>query len=279
MGKLRRYYSKILLFGEYAVIHGSPALAIPCQKFFGQFSKEKIEYDLQEFWDYVKTLKFEHTSLNIEKLEQDIKEGISFETNIAIGYGLGSSGALCAAVFDRYFENTIRLEIHVLKNILAQIESFFHGQSSGMDPLVSFLQSGILKHKNGNMELINKSSKKWKFYLVDTGIPRSTEPLVKLYMEKYKDKSYQNEVNQLIVLNKICIENYLKDSEDLGENFSKLSKLESVLFNDMIPENMKEIYGQKGLKLCGAGGGGYFLGLCKKEETPSIEEFPLIIID
>ena len=156
------------------MIHGSPALAVPCKKFFGQFSKGPSSYDLRAFWEYLKSLKFQHVSFNQDRLAQDLSDQIVFETNIAIGYGLGSSGAFCAAVFDRYFDRPKRLEIKALKNILAQIESFFHGKSSGLDPLVCYMQSGILKHADEEVELITKSSKKGQFYIVDTGISRST---------------------------------------------------------------------------------------------------------
>jgi mevalonate kinase len=51
------------------------------------------------------------------------------------GYGVGSSGALVAAIYDRYaqdkitvLENLTREKLLQLKNIFSQMESFFHGK-------------------------------------------------------------------------------------------------------------------------------------------------------
>lgn len=268
-----------MLFGEYAVIHGSPALAIPCKKFYGQFSKGHSSYDLTKFWEYLKNENFAHVSFNEELLNRDLKNQVSFETNIAIGYGLGSSGAFCASVFDRYFDRLKRFEITDLKNTLAHIESFFHGKSSGLDPLVSYLQSGILKHSNEELELVAKSTQKRSFYLVDTGISRSTEQWVKVYLEKYKDKSYQQGIRNLIMLNKKCIEQYINGGENLKDCFTELSNLEFELFHEMIPQSFLETFTKHQLKLCGAGGGGFFLGMSTTDEVPEIEKYPVIKVD
>ncbi len=268
-----------MLFGEYGVIHGSPALALPLKKFYGEFAKGTSDYDLSNFWEYLKSLTFSHASFNQTRFEQDLREQKVFKTNIAIGYGLGSSGAFCAAVFDRYFDRPHRIQILELKKMLARIESFFHGESSGLDPLVSYLQTGILKHPNQDLELIAKPSEKWNFYLVDTGMARSTEKWVKLYLEKYKEKNYQNQISKLIDLNKQSIEHYLRDSNSLYNTFAQISVLEQEIFKEMIPPSFEKTYSNLQLKLCGAGGGGYFLGLCQDGEIPMLKDYAVLRVD
>ena len=64
------------------------------------------------------------------KLDSDIENGLYFESTIPESYGLGSSGAVVAAIYESYKQEVgVDLEINDLKLILSNIESFFHGQS------------------------------------------------------------------------------------------------------------------------------------------------------
>jgi mevalonate kinase len=58
--EFKKFYSKILLFGEYTIINGSQGLAIPLDKFYMKFTFEKDEFVfeksnelLQEYSNYV----------------------------------------------------------------------------------------------------------------------------------------------------------------------------------------------------------------------------------
>jgi mevalonate kinase len=57
-----------------------------------------------------------------------------FDSTIPQGYGVGSSGALVAAIYDKYaqdksrFSRTHSRKIITVKNIFSQMESFFHGK-------------------------------------------------------------------------------------------------------------------------------------------------------
>ena len=77
-----------------------------------------------------------------------MKDGLYFDSSIPQGYGVGSSGALVAAIYDKYasdkitvLENLTRDKLLKLKSIFSMMESFFHGKSSGLDPLNSYLSS------------------------------------------------------------------------------------------------------------------------------------------
>ena len=91
---------------------------------------------------------------NINKLEEDLNNGLFFESSIPEGYGLGSSGALVAALYNAYVINPIEGRVDIkqndlltLKRIFAQIESFYHGTSSGLDPLICYLRQPVLIKK------------------------------------------------------------------------------------------------------------------------------------
>ena len=150
------FYAKILLFGEYGIINDSKALTIPFNLFKGALKKEKKFLNnslvsnkiLCKFNDYLKT---QNLKLNLKKFGSDIEEGLYFDSTIPEGYGVGSSGALVAAVYERYAINRISIlenldikKLLKLKIIFSKMESFFHGNSSGLDPLNSYLSIPIL---------------------------------------------------------------------------------------------------------------------------------------
>src|SRR5699024_9525022 len=165
------FYSKILLFGEYGIIKDSKGLSIPYNFYNGAL---KIESDLSEkkkqsneslarFADYLSELEsdvFPELSFDIEGMREDVRNGLYFDSSIPQGYGIGSSGALVAAVYDKYannkitvLENLTRDKLIQLKKVFAEMESFFHGTSSGLDPLNSYLSLPILINSPENIEM------------------------------------------------------------------------------------------------------------------------------
>ena len=90
-----------------------------------------------------------------------------FDSSIPQGYGVGSSGALVAAIYDEYasdkitvLENLTRDKLLQLKTIFSEMESFFHGKSSGLDPLNSYLSIPILINSKDNIEVTGIPSQK-----------------------------------------------------------------------------------------------------------------------
>jgi len=87
-----------------------------------------------------------------------------FDSSIPQGYGVGSSGALVAAIYDTYAidkieatETLTRDKLLRLKEIFSLMESFFHGKSSGLDPLNSYLSIPILMILEDNYKAIQNS--------------------------------------------------------------------------------------------------------------------------
>ena len=151
----KKFFSKILLFGEYGIIKNSKAIVIPYKKYYGslKFSSklDNVQKDsninLKQLSKYIKNNEFVSNKINTLKLDSDIKNGLYFESTIPESYGLGSSGAVVAAIYESYKQEVgVDLEINDLKLILSNIESFFHGQSSGIDPLSSYVQKLSLIH-------------------------------------------------------------------------------------------------------------------------------------
>jgi mevalonate kinase len=304
------FYSKILLFGEYGIIKDSKGLSIPYNFYNGALkvsenpSNEAIKSNesLKRFAVYLAQLQTEQPELvtfNLEVLNQDIERGMYFDSSIPQGYGVGSSGALVAAIYDKYANNTItvlenltREKLLQLKAIFSQMESFFHGKSSGLDPLNSYLSLPILINSKDNIEPTGIPSQttngKGAVFLLDSGIIGETAPMVNIFMENLKDQGFRKMLkNQFVKHTDACVENFLQgDMKSLFSNTKKLSKVVLNNFKPMIPEKFHNIW-QNGidtndyyLKLCGSGGGGYILGFTQDLEKAkkSLRDYKLEVV-
>lgn len=285
----KSYNAKILLFGEYTIITGSPALAIPINQFSGKWAfadknqANILQADLNNFADYLDEIcgnEDNQVDLDVKKFRLQLGEGLYFQSNIPRGYGAGSSGALCAAVFERFSKNKITVtentDLRELKNKLAKLESFFHGSSSGIDPLICLINQPVLIKPDqiclARLPLSGDS--KGAIFLLDTGIERKTEPFVRLFLEKCKDDHFAKICReQLAFYNENAIQHFLNSRwKELYESVRQISWIELEYFNEMIPEEFLSAW-RKGveqdlyqLKLCGAGGGGFILGFTKDVE-------------
>jgi len=281
------FYSKILLFGEYGIIKDSKGLSIPYNFFKGALKKDKNPSDesvksnenLNLFVDYLETLDANLVSFDFQSLKADVESGMYFDSSIPQGYGVGSSGALVAAIYDKYakdkitvLENLTREKLLKLKAIFSEMESFFHGKSSGLDPLNSYLSLPILINSKDNIEATGIPSQKQEgkgaVFLLDSGIIGETAPMVGIFMENMKQEGFRKMLkDQFIKHTDACVDDFLKgDIKSLFSNTKQLSKVVLNHFKPMIPKQFHELW-KKGietndyyLKLCGSGGGGYILG-------------------
>lgn len=304
------FYSKILLFGEYGIIKDSKGLSIPYNFYNGALKVDehpsaeaiKSNESLRKFVLYLEQLQNEQPELvtfNLATLKADVTRGMYFDSSIPQGYGVGSSGALVAAIYDKYandkitvLENLTREKLLQLKNIFAQMESFFHGKSSGLDPLNSYLSIPILINSKDNIEATGiptqSTTGKGAVFLLDSGIVGETAPMVNIFMENLKDQGFRTMLkNQFVKYTDACVENFLGgDIKSLFSNTKKLSKVVLNNFKPMIPEEFHGIW-QKGidtndyyLKLCGSGGGGYILGFTEDLEKAknSLKDYKLEVV-
>ncbi|MGV6828985.1 MAG: mevalonate kinase family protein [Flavobacteriales bacterium] len=284
------FYSKILLFGEYGIIKDSKGLSIPYNFYKGALKMDSLNTEikkqsnttLKQFFEYLNTLQQEKNSLvtfNLDQFSKDVENGIYFDSSIPQGYGVGSSGALVAAIYDKYahdkitvLENLTREKLLKLKTIFAEMESFFHGKSSGLDPLNSYLSLPILIHSTQHIEPAGIPSQpqnaKGAVFLLDSGMTGETAPMVQLFMENMKQEGFRKMLkDQFVIHTDACVDDFLKGNiKSLFKNIKQLSKVVLDNFKPMIPKEFHSLW-KKGidtnayyLKLCGSGGGGYMLG-------------------
>jgi len=301
------FYSKILLFGEYGIIKDSKGLSIPYSFYNGALKKDKNPSDeainsnasLKNFVLHLKQMNEEVVAFNLEALQKDVDAGMYFDSSIPQGYGVGSSGALVAAIYDKYaknkitvLENLTREKLLKLKSIFSQMESFFHGKSSGLDPLNSYLSIPILIHSKDNIEATGIPSQttdgKGAVFLLDSGIIGETAPMVSIFMENMKQEGFRSMLkDQFIKHTDACVDDFLKgDIKSLFKNTKQLSKVVLNNFKPMIPNQFHELW-KKGidtneyyLKLCGSGGGGYILGFTENFEKAkqSLKAYKLEVV-
>ncbi|MBT0536977.1 mevalonate kinase family protein [Riemerella anatipestifer] len=280
------FYAKILLFGEYGIIENSQGLTLPYSFYKGtlKFSDLSSDFERQsnqsllKYTDYLQSLALpKDFELNVSELKKDINKGLFFDSNIPQGYGVGSSGALVAAIFDRYSlkkynpEHISKEDLKQLKKVFGELESYFHGKSSGIDPLICYMNLPILIENKENVDRVSipkEQQGKGAIFLIDSGVVGETGPMVQIFFEKLKQEGFRKTLKEeFIRYNNACIEAFLKkDMNPFFKNLRKLSLWAYENFRPMIPEGIFNAW-KKGLdtntyylKLCGSGGGGYILG-------------------
>ena len=304
------FYSKILLFGEYGIIKDSKGLSIPYNFFKGALKTDenpsedaiKSNKSLIAFSNYLENLSKDNPELvtfDLACLKKDVDKGMYFDSSIPQGYGVGSSGALVAAIYHKYaqdkitvLENLTREKLLKLKSIFGAMESFFHGKSSGLDPLNSYLSLPILINSQDNIESASIPSQnmegKGAVFLLDSGSTGETAPMVQLFMEKMKQEGFRSMLkDQFIKHTDACVEDFVDGNvKSLFGNLKQLSHVVLDNFKPMIPAKFHELW-QHGidtndyyLKLCGSGGGGYILGFTEDIEKAksALKDYQLEVV-
>lgn len=291
------YYAKILLFGEYGIIEDSMGLSIPFNKFNGALKVGNAgdafaiqsNKDIKAFYVYLKECEEAGTlecHFDLDRLIHDIDKGLYFDSSIPQGFGVGSSGALVASLYDAYCTDKITIkqgqkgdEILTLKQTFSKLESFFHGKSSGLDPLICYLNLPVLIRSKTNLNTVGlpmpDENGKGAIFLMDSGIPGQTQNMVSIFLEKCKQEGFRHLIkHQFKKYNDECIDAFLKrDFKPLFHSLKQLSQLVYDNFSPMIPDNYKKLW-KEGidsnsyyLKLCGSGGGGFILGFTQDYEA------------
>ena len=269
------FNSKILLFGEYGIIHDSDALSIPFKKFNGFLSisdllseDQKISNrNLESLYEYIIQEEYLNDIINSDNLKEEIDSGLYFDSNIPIGSGLGSSGALVSSILSRYSKVNLKsFSNSEIKKIMSLVESKFHGNSSGFDPAVSYFNKPML-YSNQKIKLIERIAfKDFKVYIIDSQIDSSTKKMIKVFEDKISKSEFRLFFNSKFINNtNQCIDHLINTSELFRDSVKELSNDTLHNFQEMIPEKLKNKWkeGIKNdsyyIKLCGSGGGGFFL--------------------
>ena len=271
-----RYYSKVILFGEYSMIFDATALMIPLKRFSAQWqfpqSRNRAasltsNQSLKRFCQYLSEKEELSNLFDLQALRKDLDDGIFLASNVPSGYGLGSSGTLVAAVYDRYAvqktDDCLRL-----KSIFSLMESYFHGSSSGIDPLQCYLGQPF-KITSDGVQLLSDDFLKRDVHicLIDTKIKSNTKPLVNHFKAQRENPEFLNRFQaEYVPCVTSCINSMIDGNKDIFfKSLKQLSKGQLEFLRPMITDNTLDLFTADydfhfGVKISGSGGGGYVLG-------------------
>ncbi len=295
MSKDSTYPSKIMLVGEYGVVAGGSALTIPFNLYKAKVrgkgdiprgkegQAELSRQHLEKIFSYISGLPENsfHAGPDLDLFTAK-KHDYWLDMNIPAGYGLGSSGAVSAAIYDLFFPGAEKLTLEQQRDDLALIESFFHGKSSGVDALTCHSKSALYFHTDGSIRRVemdpSRISGGYRLFLLDSGEHFETAPLVEYFLNQMEISGYASSIRyEFLVINQKLIEIFLGKREgDPALLFRAISDFQFTHFRRMIPESMIEawlegqISNEYYLKLNGSGGG-FMLGICHESFKESLE--------
>lgn len=267
------YPAKVLLFGEHTILRGGRGLAVPHKSLNLEWEKSSPDESLLRFCDYLKA-NISQDILDTNSLEDHLLEDWRLVGNIPTGYGLGSSGAVCAAILDRYgTEKATSISREALRSLLAKMEAYFHGDSSGTDPLICYLGQPMLLGGGEAPRPVNLP-RGWadRFFLIDTGRTRKASTLIRKFTEAYDgNPEFAKLVNEVWKPKADAAINALlaNDQVAMSEAFVAVSKFQQKHLRTFIPKFIRKqwIGPNYHLKICGAGGGGMLLGLANEPDA------------
>jgi len=260
----RTYPAKVLLIGEYAVLYGGTALGLPYTPFSARWANGKnADPQLNLFLKFLKEKPELSQCLDLEAFSTDLQQGLFLDSSIPLSSGLGSSGAVVSAVWDRY---GIDKQNSQLRKIFSQMEGFYHGNSSGLDPLIIYHQKPILLN-NAGVSLVSSEipfeTNNYKISLIDSGQKRDTHVWVNKFKNKMENPEFEHAFHlDFLSANEQIIDAFLNsESDKIFSLWKSISSYQLKHMPEFIPEHLKSIWmtENSAYKLCGAGGGGYFL--------------------
>lgn len=271
-----RYYSKVILFGEYSMIFDATALMIPLKRFsaqwqlplsFNRAASLPSNQSLKRFCQYLSENETLSNLFDLQALKKDLDDGLFLASNVPSGYGLGSSGTLVAAVYDRYAVQKTDDYLQ-LKTLFGQMESHFHGSSSGIDPLQCYLGKPFKITPKG-VELLSDDFLKSdiRICLIDTKIKSNTKPLVNHFKAQRENPEFLNRFqSEYVPCVTSCIDAMIgSDKELFFKSLKQLTKGQLEFLHPMITDNTLDLFTTDydfnfSVKISGSGGGGYVLG-------------------
>ena len=289
-----RYYSKVILFGEYSMIFDATALMIPLKRFSAQWqfplsynraASQPSNQSLKRFCQYLSENEELSNLFYLQTLRKDLEDGLFLASNVPSGYGLGSSGTLVAAVYDRYAlqKNDDCMQ---LKTLFGKMESHFHGSSSGIDPLQCYLGQSFKITPEGVQLLSDDFLKKdIHICLIDTKIKSNTRPLVNHFKAQRDNPEFLNRFqSKYVPCVTSCIDSMIEGDKELFFNSLKqLTRGQLEFLRPMVTDNTLDLFTTDydfnfGIKISGSGGGGYVLGFTDNVDNASdlLKDFEVI---
>lgn len=263
--------AKCVLFGEHSILNGGSALTLPIKKLrlkinFQPGAANELRYSgsplpadaAQILWKLLAT----------EFADVNSRGQYEIASDIPVGAGLGSSAALCVAL-----ERLHRPELAVaeLTQRAWHCENLFHGTSSGMDPTTIAHERALYFRSPTDFEPLRDgflSDPDFIFVLVDSAVRRSAQAGI-AHTQKLKTADPELWEKKLGALHALAAEGRAlfenSEAHSLGVTMNLAHELlRSWDLSHPALEAEREILlaaGAIGVKLTGAGRGGFLLAL------------------
>lgn len=242
----------------------------------------RASYSKTEIVDNVKDIKHELIRESLKYL--NIKKGIevvSISDVTGHGTGLGSSSSYTVGLINAISALTTKKRSRFnLANDACKIEIDLCGHPIGKQDqfAASFggLNEIIYKKENINVIPLNISSKNLNklsenLLLFDTGIKRKSSKILSKQTNLYKESKKLEATKKMVDMVPDMKKALLNDIDLVGEILDESWKIKKSLVGGIANKTINSYYskamknGAIGGKLCGAGGGGFLLLYCKKE--------------
>ena len=285
--------AKVILSGEHSVVYGRPALVCAINRRLNFSLSDKNIFNNQEGKDIKKIVNLIEKNV-ISYLQKNKisyrqkKYFFQIDSNIPIGFGLGSSAALSVAAVASFIEffTGKNLSKEIINHLAYKIETFFHQAPSGVDNTASCFGGLIYYRKEfdflKNISFLNfKIPKNFSLFLIDSGKPdEKTKKMVKIVSEKHrKNPSFiddilfeMEKVTKKMVLaiktaDKHLFQQSLLDNEIFLEMLGVVSLKTKKFLQKLSPFGVGKITGAGGRKASS----GFILFFAEKEEE--LEKF------
>jgi mevalonate kinase len=257
---------KLLLFGEHAAVQGYPAVGIPLPLGVSFVETPWMGEAFPGIPDqYHQALK---NMIALIAGPQDPfgslreKPSLKIDSQLPLGAGFGSSGALSTAVARYYHPQADPQSIWDLAN---RGESIFHGSPSGIDTGLSVYERGLGFHFHGGVLPRVQDLPTRNIPLVVSAVPRKKDTYTYVSQVKALCEGSPRAQAQLQALGELS--ERLLDPEPLGaQELGLLTQQAQSILSDwgLVPDSLSQLiqgakdFGSTGGKVSGAGGGGAF---------------------
>lgn len=155
---MARAYGKLILFGEHAVVHGQPAIAVPLRAVHVEItSRPALDGGVRVISDQypdgmaASDPQLDHAlraPIELALKHFDIAPPpnltLQLQSTIPIASGFGSGAALTSAIIQAIAEATAqKLSRETLNNLVYEVEKLHHGTPSGIDNTVIVYETPI----------------------------------------------------------------------------------------------------------------------------------------
>lgn len=278
-------HGKCILTGEHTVLRGGGALICPVlsrklvltHNVTDSAFKINILGSCEGAFLLVFSGLLEESLAQLGKTRASLCGEVTVSSAVPMGMGMGFSAALCVAV-SRWYASLGWLERQDVLLFARQLENYFHGKSSGVDLLGASSRVAmhfIAEGNYSNMQYLWRPS----LYLYHSGQVSVTAKCVRKVQQLQDDNPFLARVIDKDMAESVHIaKNSLIDKKNGFSYLCQSLNMAQSCFHrwGLVPADVsvKAEYmvsqGARAVKLTGAGGGGYLLGLWDGPPTSAI---------